>query len=184
MYEASEQPSAWVTRFAHLVAASAQVLDVACGAGRHARWFARRGCRVLAIDRDAGLLDTMRGVPGITTLHADIEREPWPVGQRTFDAIVVTHYLHRPLLDTLKAALAPDGVLLFETFAEGNQAFGKPSNPDFLLRRDELRRVFGGALTVVAFEQGEVHGAARHAVVQRLAAVGRGRPWPPLLDAG
>ncbi|MEP6656687.1 MAG: SAM-dependent methyltransferase, partial [Betaproteobacteria bacterium] len=118
----------------------------------------------------------------IATLAADLETGTWPLPAQRFDAIVVCNYLHRPLWPHLLGALAPDGVLLYDTFAIGNERHGKPSNPDYLLRPAELLDVFGGALGIVAFEQGEVHQAERGAVVQRVAAVGAARPWPPALE--
>ena len=179
----SLEPSSWIVRFAHLVARGARVLDLACGHGRHARYFAARGASVLAVDRDAGVLATLRSLPGVATRVVDLESGPWPFGEQRFDAIVVTNYLHRPLFAPLLAALAPDGVLLYETFATGNEAFGRPSNPDFLLARDELVRRLLPHLTIVAFEQGGTSVAGRGAVVQRVAAVGAARPWPPPLAA-
>lgn len=176
-------PSAWITRFAHLVKAQARVLDVAAGHGRHARLFASRGARVLAVDRDAAALGTLAGIAGVETMIADMEAGAWPLDNARFDAIVVANYLHRPLFAALLAALADDGVLLYETFAAGNERFGRPSNPAFLLRAGELLDVVRGRLTVVAFEQGEVAGG-RPAVVQRLAAVGRKYPWPPQIGVG
>ncbi len=116
----------------------------------------------------------------------DLETGTWPLAGQRFDAIVVVNYLHRPLFAHLRAALAPDGVLLYETFATGNEAYGRPANPDFLLRRDELLSLAAappGPLTVVAFEQGLAGDAARRAVVARLAAVGAARAWPPPLAA-
>ncbi|MEO5699256.1 MAG: class I SAM-dependent methyltransferase [Casimicrobiaceae bacterium] len=179
-----DAPSEWIVRFAHLLRAGARVLDLASGAGRHARFLAARGCEVLAVDRSAALLGPLADVPGITTQCVDLESGPWPLHDQRFDAIVVTNYLHRPVLPHLFAALAADGVLLYETFALGNGAFGKPSNPDFLLAPGELAASVAAVLTVVAFEQGEVRSASRRAVVQRLAAVGRARLWPPLLGPG
>jgi SAM-dependent methyltransferase len=175
-------PSAWIGRFAPLVAPGARVLDVAAGRGRHARYFAQRGARVLAVDRDADALSALAGVAGVETRIADLEGGAWPLGAETFDAIVVVHYLHRAVLPSLLDALAPDGVLLYETFAAGNERFGRPSNPAFLLREDELLELARARLTIVAFEQGLI-GAGRAAVVQRLAAVGRARGWPPELPA-
>ena len=178
-------PSPWITRFAHLVPVGARVLDLACGYGRHALFFAARGAHAVAVDRDATALATLSGVPGIETLLADLEGGPWPFGDQRFDAIVVSHYLHRPLLAHLCAALAADGTLLYETFALGNEAYGRPSNPAFLLRAGELLELAAAAtpsLTVVAFEQGLADNAGRPAVVQRLAAVGPARAWPPALD--
>lgn len=179
-------PSPWIARFAHLVPAGARVLDLACGYGRHARFFAARGAQVLAVDRDAAALATLVEAPGIDIRQADLEGEPWPLGGQRFDAIVVSHYLHRPLFPDLRAALGPDGMLLYETFAQGNEAHGRPSNPDFLLRPGELLALAAAApeaLTVVAFEQGRVEPSGRPAVMQRLAAVGSARGWPPVLDA-
>ncbi len=176
-------PSPWIVRFAGLVAPDARMLDLAAGRGRHARFFAARGARVLAVDRDAAALSTCAGVAGVDTLVADLEDGKWPLGDARFDAIVVVNYLHRPLFAHLRSALAPDGVLLYETFAMGNEAHGRPANPDFLLCADELLSLahVPPALTVVAFEQGRVAGDGRPAVVQRLAAVGAGRAWPPEL---
>ena len=180
---AAAAPSAWVARFAHLVRPGGRVLDLACGFGRHARFFAGRGCHVLAVDRDTAALASMDGTAGIETRAADLEGAHWPLGHERFDALVVTNYLHRPLLPKLVAAIVDDGVLLYETFARGNEAYGRPSNPDFLLEPGELLRLADLGLTVVAFEQGHVAAGERGAVVQRLAAVGPRRTWPPALDA-
>ncbi len=159
-------PSAWVERWSHLVPPGAHVLDVACGAGRHVRWFAERGCRVTALDRNAEAVEPLRAVAEVVV--ADIENGPWPLPGRRFDAVVVTNYLWRPLLPTLLEAVNEGGVLIYETFAEGNQAFGRPSNPDFLLRRGELLAL-ASDLRVVAFEDGFLPAPER--CVQRLAAV-------------
>jgi len=173
-------PSPWIVRFAPLVASGARVLDLAAGHGRHAVYFAARGAKVLAVDRDAAALATFAATPGIETQVADLESGTWPLAGERFDAIVVIHYLHRPLFAPLLAALAEDGVLLYETFATGNEAYGKPSNPDFLLAPGELLERVRESLTVVAFEQGRVAGESP-AVLQRLAAVGPARRWPPEL---
>lgn len=172
--------SAWVVRFASLVTAGGRVLDLACGRGRHARFFAACGCHVVAIDRDAAALAAIRGVEGVTRIVADLEVAPWPTTIGTFDAIVVTNYLHRALFANILAALADDGILIYETFAHGNERYGKPSNPDYLLAPGELLAQIGATLTVVAFEQG-VSAGATPSVVQRIAAVGRARAWPPPL---
>jgi SAM-dependent methyltransferase len=175
-------PSPWIVRFAPLISPGARLLDLAAGRGRHALFFAARGARVLAVDRDAAALALFASTPGVETLVADLETGTWPFAGERFDAIVAVNYLHRPLFPHLIASLADDGVVLYETFAAGNEAYGKPTNPDFLLARDELLQFAHDRLTVVAFEQGVIQGE-RTAVVQRLAAVGRGCRWPPALPA-
>ncbi len=179
-HDSPASPSSWVRRFSGLIASGARVLDVACGHGRHSRWFAARGCRVVAVDRDQAALDTLASVTGVIPVAADLEANPWPFEGETFDAIIVSNYLHRPLFPHLLQALSGDGTMLYETFARGNETYGKPSNPHFLLADAELLRVVGDSLVVVAFEQGHVD-SERPVVVQRLAAVGRARAWPPPL---
>ena len=163
-------PSAWVARWAALLADGASVLDVACGHGRHARFFAARGHDVLAVDRDETALTSMASARGITTLRADLENAPWPLERRSFDAVVVTNYLWRPLLPALIASLAPAGLLIYETFMRGNERYGRPSNPEFLLKSGELLEAVGGRLEVLGFEQGTVE-SPKPAVVQRICAV-------------
>ena len=166
----TEAVSTWVARWAHLVPAGAAVLDVACGRGRHTRFFAARGCDVTAVDRDAAALASIGGTGEL--VHADIENGPWPFAGRKFDAVIVTHYLWRPLLPAIVDCVAADGVLLYETFAAGNEAYGKPSRPDFLLQPGELLRACD-ALDVVAYEHGVLQAPAR--IVQRIAACGKTR---------
>ncbi len=162
---------AWVRQWAHLVAAGGAVLDVASGAGRHARFFASRGHPVTALDRDAAALDTLRDEPLVTTLAADLEGAAWPLADDArFAAIVVTNYLHRPLFPHFCAALAPGGVLVYETFAQGNERVGKPSNPAFLLAPGELLERVRGQLRVVAFQDGFL-AQPRPAYVQRICAI-------------
>ena len=173
-------PSRWVARFAPLVAPGGRVLDVASGRGRHALFFASRGCHVVAVDRDSAALAVLEHVAGVSPFVADLESAAWPAHLGTFDAIVVTNYLHLPLFSPMLASLADDGVLIYETFAQGNERYGKPANPDFLLARDELLERLGEALVVVGFEQGLQDGE-RPCVIQRIAAVGLRRPWPPPL---
>jgi SAM-dependent methyltransferase len=166
----SGAPSPWVARFAGIVP-QGEVLDLACGAGRHARLFASSGHPVLALDRDPDALAAAAG-PGIETLQYDLEADgaAWPFAPGRFAGIVVANYLHRPLLPQLAAALAPDGVLLYETFARGNEAFGKPSNPAFLLQPGELLAFAASAgLRVIAYEDGFVD-EPKPAMVQRLCA--------------
>lgn len=166
-------PSAWVCRFARLIAPGGAVLDLACGRGRHARYLAALGYRVEAVDRDSEVLATLAGVAGIAACCADLEGSPWPYPPGRFDGIVVTNYLHRPLMAALLDALRPGGVLIYETFALGNQGLGRPSNPEFLLHPDELLQWVEGRLRVLAFEQGLVE-RPRPAVIQRICAVRRG----------
>jgi SAM-dependent methyltransferase len=159
-------PSAWVQRFAGLIVPGGRVLDVACSSGRHAVWLAAQGFAVTGVDRNA---DALHGLPaGIETLHADLEGAPWPLPGRVFDGIVVTNYLWRALWPDLLGALAPGGVFIHETFALGQQRYGKPSRPDFLLQPGELLQVCPG-LRVVAFEDGLEAEPTR--CVQRIAAV-------------
>jgi SAM-dependent methyltransferase len=165
-----DRPSDWIRRFAPLVPAGGRVVDLACGGGRHTRLFADRGCRVVAVDREPRLGDDLASRPEVDVRRADLEQGDWPFGGERFDAVVVTNYLHRPLFPHILASLAPGGVLLYETFARGNAAFGKPSNPAFLLAPRELLDAVGTELRVVAFEDGYA-AAPRAAMVQRIAAV-------------
>jgi SAM-dependent methyltransferase len=166
----AEQPSPWVERYAYLVAPSSRVLDLACGSGRHARFFTARGCQIDAVDRNAALAADFADEAAIRFLAADVESGPWPYPDGVFDAVVVTNYLHRPLLPRIAAALAPGGALLYETFAQGNECYGRPSNPDFLLRAGELLIAFGAGLHVLAYEDGVVQ-RGRAMRVQRLCAL-------------
>ena len=157
-------PSAWVARWAALIG-QGRVLDVACGEGRHARLLAERGLQVVAVDREQQVLPE-----SIRFIKADLERgTPWPFAGERFAGIVVTNYLHRPLFPALADSLAEGGVLIYETFMAGNERFGKPSNPAFLLQSGELLAAFPG-LAVVAFEQGTIERAAP-AVVQRICVI-------------
>jgi len=160
-------PSAWVTQWAGLVPAGATVLDVAAGGGRHSLFFAGRGHPVTAVDRDVSALPRQ---PDIEIVAADLEGgSAWPLPGRTFGAVVVTNYLHRPLFPALIDALMPGGVLLYETFMVGNERFGRPINPDFLLQDGELLEVVRGRFSVVAYEARMVS-QPRMAMVQRIAA--------------
>jgi len=182
MHSEELPPSPWVQRWAPRIAPASEVLDLACGEGRHARYLAARGHRVTALDRDGAALAALGKLTGVVTLCADLEDgSPWPLAGRRFGAIVVTNYLHRPLFGNLIDALAPQGVLIYETFMAGNERFGKPSNPQFLLRPGELLEAFAAALGVVAFEQGVV-ARPKPAVIQRLCAV-RGAAAEVALEA-
>lgn len=169
----ASRASPWVQRWSHLVPAEGQVLDLACGEGRHLAWFVERGHRVLGVDRSATALAGL-GLPPerCETLQADIEQGPWPLVGREFQAVVVTNYLWRPLLGAIAQCVAPGGVLIYETFGAGQASLGKPSRPDFLLQPGELLQAFAG-LRTVAFEDG-FEGAREgwpERFVQRLVAV-------------
>ncbi len=173
-HAALQAPSPWITRWADGLPPGARVLDLACGRGRHARWLAAQGLQVTALDRDAEALAGLAGQPGVEPLQADVEDGAWPLGGVAFDAIVVTNYLWRPLWPVLLASLAPGGLWLHETFAQGHEALGRPSRPDFLLRPGELLAVAASAgLQVLAYEDGLLDGPPRR--IQRIAAA---RPAP------
>ncbi|MBM3362049.1 MAG: class I SAM-dependent methyltransferase [Betaproteobacteria bacterium] len=167
-----QEPSAWVRRWSHLVPPG-PVLDLACGRGRHLRWFAQRGHPVVGVDRSAQALAAI-GLPAAAceTVLADIEAGPWPLPGRRFSAVVVTHYLWRPLMPHLIESLAEAGVLIYETFAQGQESLGRPSRPEFLLRPGELIEICQG-LRIVAFEDGHQPQSAQAPArfIQRIAAV-------------
>jgi len=169
-HRALTEPSPWVARFAALVSTGGAVLDLACGAGRHTRLFLARGHPVTAVDIDLSGLDDLGERPDLERLAVDLEDgRPFPLAGRRFAGVVVTNYLYRPLFPALVAAVAPGGVLIAETFAVGNERFGRPSNPDHLLRPGELLEAVRGTLRVVAYEDVIVE-QPRPAAVQRLCA--------------
>lgn len=161
-------PSPWITRFAPQISAG-PVLDLAAGGGRHSRLLQDLGHDVLAVDRNAAALAALKA-SGIATMAEDLETGAIPacLGRR-YAGVVVTNYLHRPLLPAIVGAVAPGGWLLYETFAQGNARFGKPSNPAFLLEPGELLEVVRGRLRVIAYEDVEQRDP-RPAMIQRLAA--------------
>lgn len=163
-------PSPWVARFAPLIADGGTVLDFACGGGRHARWLAARGHPVEAADRDADALAGLQGVAGVHTVHADLEDGRWPFGNRRFAAVVMTNYLFRPRFGAMLDLVEAGGLLIAETFMVGNERFGKPSNPAFLLKPGELIERTAGEFSLVAFEQGKV-ASPKPAVLQRICAI-------------
>ncbi len=165
MHGPLDEPSRWVAHWAPRVTRG-PVLDLACGSGRHSRFFRDRGFEVIALDRDPGEIENVR------TIKADLEGgAPWPLEGQRFGAIVVTNYLHRPLFARIAQSLDAGGVLIYETFMLGNERFGRPSNPDFLLRPGELRAAFAG-LEELGFEEGEIE-LPKRSMVQRICAVKR-----------
>jgi len=165
-----EAPSPWVMKFAPLITSGGSVLDLACGSGRHAIWLAGQGYSVDAIDRNTEAVAAMTGMPNINILIADLETADGYELARNYDGVIVSRYLHRPLLKTLGEILKPGGVLIYETFMQGNERYGKPSNPDFLLKPGELQDIYSPLLNIVAFEQGEVD-LPKPAVMQRICAM-------------
>jgi SAM-dependent methyltransferase len=165
------RPSSWVERYSSCLPAGGLILDLACGSGRHARFLAGRKFTVLAVDRDPQAIDALHDQPGIEALCADLESDVWPLAGRQFAGIVVTNYLWRPRLPELLAQLAPGGVLIYETFMRGNEAYGKPSNPDFLLQPGELRELAAAAgLEEIAYKEAyadEPKPCVRQAIVAR-----------------
>ena len=169
----TEPVSGWVARWTHLVKPQGSVLDVAGGRGRHAKWFYEQNHAVALIDRSREAIDSIAiSDRNFEKVVADIENDPWPFTGRQFDALIVTHYLWRPLMPTLLASLSPGGVLIYETFTDGNETVGKPSRPDFLLRTAELLQICS-SLRIVAFEDGFEAAVTGHGprFVQRIAAV-------------
>ncbi len=164
-------PSAWVERFAPRVPQGGAVLDLACGGGRHSRLFLDRGHPVTALDRDLSALGELRGRPGLEAIEADLEDGgDFPLAGRRFAGVVVTNYLHRPIMAAVVAAVAPGGVLIYETFARGNERFGRPRNPDHLLMPGELLDAVHGSLRVLAYEDLIVERPGP-AAIQRICAV-------------
>jgi SAM-dependent methyltransferase len=162
-----DTPSDWVRRWTHLVPAGAPVLDVACGRGRHLRWFAARGHPVTGVDRAPEAIEAAKAFG--EAIAADLENgSPWPLPGRQFGAVIVTNYLWRPIFADLQDSVAPGGVLLYETFALGNETVGRPARPEFLLGPGELLRLVD-RLRIVAYEDGFLDQPPRY--VQRIAAV-------------
>ena len=176
----TEAPSTWVRRFAGLIRPGGEVLDLACGGGRHVRLLHELGFRVVAVDRDVAGLTGLAGRAGLEILERDLEDGgPFALSGRSFDAVVVTNYLYRPILPALVEAVAPGGLLIYETFAKGNERFGRPANPDYLLDPGELLRAVAGKLRVLAYEDLTVE-RPRPAAVQRICARREAPPADPI----
>lgn len=164
------EPSPWVERHAGLICPKGEVLDLACGNGRNAQYLASLDKRVTAVDVDVSRVAALAAHDRIEIIEADLEQDAWPLGERKFDAIVVVNYLYRPHFASLTQALRDGGVLIVDTFARGNEKFGRPRNPAFLLEPGELLAAFSPSLTIVAYEFGVVNEPAP-AVRQRLCAI-------------
>lgn len=163
------EPSPWVIKHAALIPKAASILDVACGTGRHTRYFLERGHSVTAVDKNISGLTDIAHIDSLEVMETDLEDgTAWPLGTRTFGAVIVINYLHRPILPALISAVTQGGLLIYDTFAEGNENFGKPSCPDFLLKPGELLKAVKGQLDVVAYEHGLFNGP--YSVRQRLCA--------------
>lgn len=166
------EPAAWFDRFQGLIKENGTVLDLAAGGGRHVRFFAEHGYRVTAVDRNTEPLQGFAETHGAEIIEADLENgDPWPLGERTFDAVIVCNYLHRPLFPHLISALKPNGVLLYETFALGNEVYSRPRNPDHLLKSGELLKLVGDNLQVAAYQHGIVETGECPGVKQMICAV-------------
>lgn len=163
-----ETPSPWVRRWAGAIRPGGRVLDVACGYGRHLRFLSSLGFSVVGVDRDEEALSALGPLDRVEVRVADLESGAWPFAPGEFDGVVVTNYLHRPLFPHLVGALRSGGVLIYETFAAGNERYGRPSNPDFLLRPGELLKSVE-PLSVIAFEQGLIS-MPKQALIQRVCA--------------
>ncbi|MDX9862678.1 MAG: methyltransferase domain-containing protein [Rhodospirillales bacterium] len=165
-------PSPWVKRFASLIAPGGRVLDLACGNGRHARHMIEQGCSAVVLDRDVAAVADLAGSPKVHVIEADLEDGTgWPLAGQRFDGIIVVNYLHRPIFPHLLDGLADGGVLIYETFARGNEVFWRPRNPDHLLRSGELLAIVGDRLQIVAYEHGLVETGPLPGVIQRICAV-------------
>ncbi|MEE4184187.1 MAG: class I SAM-dependent methyltransferase [Gammaproteobacteria bacterium] len=168
-------PDSWVARYSGLLPPGGTVLDLACGGGRHTRYLLALGHRVVAVDADLAGVADLRGQPRLQLSRHDLETGRWPFAAGTFTGIVVCNYLHRPLFPSLADALAPGGVLIYTTFMQGQQHYGRPRNPEFLLRSGELRATCGALLQELAFAEGY---AETPRPVQRQSAVFRKRSEP------
>lgn len=164
------EPSPWILRFSDEIPAGGEVIDIACGSGRHGRLLLEKGHPVTFVDIDTEGLDDLGGRSDVAIIETDLETEGfWPFTGHAYDGVIVTNYLWRPILPKIVDLVAPGGLLLYETFAAGNEAFGKPKNPDYLLKAEELLSAVDGKLEVLAFEQVEIE-TPKPAVIQHIAA--------------
>lgn len=165
-----QAPSTWIAQHAHLIPENGHILDLACGKGRHTRFFLQKGHAVTAVDIDLGGVADLATVPDTTLIEADLENAAWPLAGRQYDAVIVCNYLHRPILNHIFQVVAPGGLLLYDTFAAGNERFGRPRNPAFLLQADELLRLTRDDFVARAYQHGRVD-TPRPAIRQSLCAI-------------
>ncbi len=163
-------PSEWVVRWVPRIALGGRVLDLAAGSGRHTQLLVESGLDVCAVDKNVSALAELTSFDAVSVLEYDLEQGGWPFEEGEFAGIVVTNYLHRPLFPHLLASLAEEGVLIYETFAAGNEVYGKPGNPDFLLQPGELLKAFGERLRILGYEE-KVINLPKPAKVQRICGV-------------
>jgi SAM-dependent methyltransferase len=169
-------PSSWVVRFGDLIPEKTPVLDVACGNGRHTRLFLERGHSVTAIDIDLSKVQDLTDSKNVELVQANLEDgSPWPFANRTFGAVIITNYLYRPLFSSLIDSVAPDGLLIYETFAIGHEAYGPPSRPEFLLKPGELIDIFKDQLQIIAYEHGYMN-LPKPSIRQRICAIKSSTP--------
>ena len=162
--------SPWIEKYAPLIPKEKPVLDLACGKGRHSLYLLDAGYEVTAADVETTSISAFKGREGLTILQADLEKDGWPFAANSFSGLVVVNYLWRPLFANISAALAPGGVLLYDTFMQGNEKYGRPSNPDFLLAPGELSESFGEGMEIIDFFEGYVDKpspACRQSIVAR-----------------
>ncbi len=163
--------SAWVEKHLHLLGRDQPVLDLAAGSGRHTRLLLEQGYEnITAADIDTTALSDLAERPGVSVVNHDLEKAPWPFAPASFAGIIVTNYLWRPRFSSIIATLSPGGVLIYETFMQGQERLGRPRNPDFLLQPGELRQRLEPFCDILAFREGPDPGpppAMRQSVVAR-----------------
>lgn len=162
-------PSNWVKRFAKKIDKNGKVLDLACGQGRHTSLMLSLGYTTVAADINLSGIDSLNKHKNLELMQVDLEQDPWPFEKKAFSGIIVTNYLHRPLFKNILSALTPNGILIYETFADGNQEYGHPQNANYLLKRGELILKVFPELTILAYEDLIVQ-KPRPAAVQRVCA--------------
>ena len=170
MHHKLQEPSHWVQRFSSLLPHRGHVLDLAAGGGRHGRFLLDCGHRVTFVDLHTEDLIDLSTLPDTTIIQADLENgSEWPL-QETYSGIIVINYLYRPILEKIIDALETGGILIYETFARGNEVFNRPRNPDHLLKSGELLELVSEKMQVIAYEHGNLDLSTKPCVVQRICA--------------